>query len=783
VLGALAARGAAVLVAPPGAGKSTLVPLALAGEEGRAGRVLVLEPRRLAARALARRLAALQGEPLGRSIGLRMRGETAVSAATVVEVVTQGVLTRMIQDDPALDGVATVVFDEFHERPLDADLGLALCLESRAALRDDLRVLVMSATLDTAAVARLLGDAPVLRSAGRAFPVEVVWAPPDPRQRADDAVAALVRRAIAEQPEGDVLVFLPGRAEIARVGDLLATVAGVEVVALHAGTDTSTQDRLFTPVAQRRVVLATSLAETSVTLPGVRTVVDGGRSRRPFLDVRRGMGGLETVPVGQDAAEQRRGRAGRLGPGVCYRLWSAAAHERLAARAQPEIASADLTPLALELAVWGAEPAALAFLDQPPAGAYAAARAVLAGLGALDEAGRVTAHGRQLARAGAHPRLAQLVAVANRRGWPDLGAAVAAVVEHGRAGPGDLRDRLRQVPAEVRVQADRLAGRPVDWRAVGRDVDAAGALVAAAFPERVGQLRGGGRYALAGGSGAALEPGDPLAQAPLLAVAELLLQPGRPDARITLAAPIEEADLPGPVEVGDEVSWDRQAGDVRARRVRRFGGLVLAESPLAGPQPAALLDGLRAEGLRLLPWTAEHQRWRERVAFCHRVLGPPWPDVSDEALLAGLDRWLAPSLSVAARRADLARVDLGRALAGLLDWPLPQRLDEVAPSQIAVPSGHRHRLDYGGDHPVLAVKLQECFGWKETPRVADGGVAVVLHLLSPAGRPAAVTADLAGFWAGAYHQVRAELRGRYPKHPWPEDPTTATPTARTKPRP
>lgn len=794
VLAAMSQRGVAVLVASPGAGKSTLVPLALLDAPWRRGKVLMLEPRRLAARTLANRLATLLGERVGDRVGYRMRGETKVSARTEVEVVTQGVLTRMLQHDPSLDGVDTVVFDEFHERSLEADLGLALALESRAALRPDLRLLVMSATLDAAGVAALLGGAAVIESAGRAFPVAVIWAPPDPRQRWEDAVAALVRRAVTEQPEGDVLVFLPGRAEIGRVGERLVDLGDIEVVPLHGSVDHADQDRLFQDGQRRRIILATSIAETSITLPGVRVVVDAGQTRRPHMDTRRGMSGLETVRVSKASAEQRRGRAGRMAPGVCYRLWGEADHAGLSARSQPEIISADLASLALELAVWGVErPSDLAWLDPPPPGLFAAGREMLSGVGALDDAGRITNHGRALAELGLHPRTGHLVLEAHALGLGPLGCAVAAVIDDLRPGPTDARERVVKLDAAGRTAAERLwrrfgGGGRFDWAAVRRDIDEAGRLLALAYPDRVALGRVGGepgRFVLANGSGAFVAPTDVLARSTLVAVADLQLLPGRSDARIGLGAPIDEADLPGPVRTTDEVVWDPQAGDVRARRRRKFGALVLAESPLAAATAgatAALLDGIRAEGLSLLPWSAELVRWRERVGYCCRVVGDPWPDLSDAALRENLDGWLPQWLGKAHRRADLARIDLSSALKGLVGWPLAGQLDELAPTHIQVPSGNRIRVDYETDPPVLAVKLQECFGLATTPTVGGGRTPLVLHLLSPAGRPAAVTSDLESFWRTGYPKVRSELRGRYPRHPWPEDPLTATPTARTKRR-
>ncbi len=806
---ALGERGVAVLSAPPGTGKSTLVPLALAAAPWLGdGRVLVLEPRRLAARAVARRLAQLSGEPVGRRVGHRMRGDTMVSEATVVEVVTEGVLTRMAVADPGLEGVGAVIFDEFHERSLDADLGLALCLEARTALRPDLRLLVMSATLDIDGVAGVLATAatdggvvPVVEVMGRTHPVDVRWVPPPPRpagRRAGEreadheaAVADVVRRALAEVPVGDVLVFLPGAREIRRVAQRLGG-APAAVLPLHGSLPPADQDRALAPDphGRRKVVLATTIAQTSLTIEGVTVVVDSGYTRVARFDPRRGLGGLHTQRVSRAAATQRAGRAGRLGPGVCYRLWSEVEHHHLAAADLPEMATADLASLALDLARWG-DPGGdqLVWLDPPPPPALAAARDLLARLSLVDDRGRPTAEGLAVARLGLHPRLGHAVVAATARGHGGLACDLAALLEQrdgGAAGSGaDVRERLAglRAPGRARDEARRLRRRSGVGGTPGTgDTNAAGAVLARAWPDRVARRRdgGSGRYLLASGAGAVLAPGDPLAGHELLVAVDVDRPPGGGDARIRLAAPVDEADLVGTEDVA-VVRWDPRQGEVRARRERHYGALVLASGPLAAPpagsEVAALLEGVAQLGLAVLAWTPATSGWRDRVAFLHRAVGPPWPDVGDDALVAALADWLGPALvsAGARRRADLVRVDLGPALGTLLAWPLPRRLGELAPTHLPVPSGRSVRVDYGGEQPVLAVRLQECFGWTETPRVADGTVPVVIHLLSPAGRPLAVTADLASFWAGPYRQVRGEMRGRYPKHNWPEDPLAEPP--------
>ncbi|SCE70286.1 ATP-dependent helicase HrpB [Micromonospora coriariae] len=838
LVAALDAAGAGVLVAPPGTGKTTLAPLAVADRVS--GRVVIAQPRRVAARAAARRMAELLGERVGDRVGYAVRGERQVSRATRVEVVTTGLLVRRLHHDPELPGTGAVLLDECHERQLDADLALAFAVEARATLRPDLWLLAMSATPDTDRFAALLGGAdpaPVVRAESPLHPVQRIWAPParpiappggGPVDRALlDHVAATVRRALRER-DGDVLVFLPGAGEIAAVAGRLADLRDtVALLPLHGRQRGSEQDAALRPADRRRVVLATALAETSLTVPGVRVVVDAGLSRVPRTDLARGLGALITVPVSRAAATQRAGRAGREAPGAVYRCWSAATHERLPARPEPEIATADLTGFALELAAWGRpDGVGLALPDAPPPAAMAVARDTLATLGAVDADGRITGRGRAIAAAGAHPRLARaLLDGAGRIGADRAAEVVALLAEESAAGPGDdlvagwrrLRAgvdagatarwraevrRLRgALPANSPAQgsaAAGAAGRTGGPEASGRagsggltDDLAAGLLVGLAYPERLARARrpGGSAYLMTGGTAAELAAGSGLTGSDWLAVAVADRTPGAPSARIRRATPLDEAtarEAAGPLlSTRREVGWSE--GDVVAREVTRLGAILLSERRLDRPDrsdvAAALLTGLRQDGLALLSWSPAARALRERLAFTRHHLGAPWPDVSDEALLAAAPTWLGPELSAARRRADLARVDVASALRRLLPWAQAAQLDELAPERIAVPSGSRIRVDYSDPAaPVLAVKLQETFGWPVAPRIGGGRVPVLLHLLSPAGRPVAVTADLPSFWRTGYPQVRGELRGRYPRHPWPEDPTTATPTRRATPR-
>lgn len=800
----------AVLQAPPGAGKTTRVPLALLDEPWLEGRgIVMLEPRRLAARAAARRMSLLLGERPGGTVGYRVRHESVVGPATRVEVVTEGVLTRMLQGDPALERFGLVVFDEFHERSIHADLGLALSLQSRSLLREDLRILVMSATLEGGPVAALLGGVPVVTSEGRTYPVEARDRPRRPGGRLESQVAAVVGEAL-EAEQGDVLVFLPGAREIRRTASLLRGVPA-DVLVLHGNLSPEDQDRALLPSAdgRRKVVLATSIAETSLTIEGVRIVVDCGLSRVPRYSPRTGMTRLATVRVSAASADQRRGRAGRLAPGVCYRLWSLQEHATLPARSTPEILEADLAPLALDLAAAGVpDPSELRWLDPPPGAALAEARSLLAQLGALDAAGRLTRHGAAMARLALHPRLSHMVMKATELHDREAACEVAALLTER-----DLLRRTEVVPeADIRTRLDLLRGTvarsDVDREALrraraevaacrragrGRTPDGSGGsigrLLALAYPDRVAQRRPGaiGRFLLRNGLGAFLDP-QGLSAEDYIVACEL---DGRaPESRILLAGPIGIEEIrklfQGDIEVEDVVAWDGEARAVVARRRERLGAIVLRETPLTRPDPVrvgeALLQGVRAVGVEALPWSDGARRLRERITFI-RTLHPPWPDVSDAALAETLEGWLGTRALGLSKLADLRGVDLMSALLDLLTWEQRAALDRLAPTHLTVPSGSRVPVDYDDpDRPVLAVRLQEMFGLTETPRVGGGAVPVTLHLLSPAGRPVQVTRDLAGFWRTTYFEVRKDLRGRYPKHHWPDDPLAAQPTGRAKRR-
>lgn len=851
---ALAGCTRVVVQAPPGAGKSTLLPISLLDAAWLAGRrIVMLEPRRMAARAVAYWMAHLLDEPVGQRVGYRMRLESCVSAASRIEVITEGVLTRMLQDDPALEGVGCVIFDEFHERSLHADLGLALCLDAQAQVRRDLRILVLSATLDAQSIAQWLGDAPVITAEGRSYPVETRYTPGSPAARIEPTVSTIVARALREET-GDTLVFLPGAGEIRRVQRLLEQCdLGIDVMVLplYGDLPQTDQERAIAadPSGRRKVVLATSIAETSLTIEGVRTVIDSGLARRAQFDPRSGMTRLVTTRVSRAAAEQRRGRAGRLAPGICYRLWPEQGDARLKPFTPPEILEADLCPLALELANWGiADAGQLRWIDPPPTASFAQARDLLRSLDALDAQGRLTTHGRAMAELGAHPRLAHLLVVARGLGARRLAAEVAALLSERdllKLPPGsraaDLRLRLEalrgirdHLPADAVVdrggteRARRLmqswhpprsgAGHEERANQTTRpgcsggsvrklepdaqhlpgvvphesvDVEFAGLLVALAYPDRIARLRSGqpGRYVLSNGRGATLPEIDPLAREDFLAIAHL--DAGEREARIHLAAPITRAQLEcnfaNLITTTDTVAWDSGLQAVTGRRERRLQKLLIDETKLESIDTqlsaSAMLAGVRTVGLAALPWNDETRAWQARVLFLRREDRTSWPDVSEGGLLASMDDWLAPWLGGVTRRDQLARVDLRAALRALLTPEQQRRLDASAPTHLAVPSGSRIALDYTHqDGPVLAARLQELFGLSETPRVAGGRIPVLIQLLSPAGRPVQTTRDLASFWARGYHDVKRDLKGRYPKHYWPDDPARAIATRRVRPR-
>ncbi|WP_068876755.1 MULTISPECIES: ATP-dependent helicase HrpB [unclassified Phenylobacterium] len=793
---ALAAGNAAVLVAPPGAGKTTVVPLELLKEAWAGGKIIVLEPRRLAARAAAERMAKSLGEPVGRTVGYRVRMQSRVSAATRIEVVTEGVFTRMVLADPELAGVACVIFDEFHERSLDADLGLALARDAQRLLRDDLRLLVMSATLDGAAVARLLDAAPVVESLGRMFPVETRYLGRDDRLRIEDQAVRAVERALAEET-GSLLVFLPGQGEILRTAERLRERArpNVEIAPLYGALDPRDQDRAIEPAPPgvRKVVLATSIAETSLTIQGVRVVVDCGLARTPRYDPASGLMRLATVRVSRAAADQRRGRAGRTEPGACYRLWDEAETRALPAYADPEILDADLSGLALDLARWGAKDAAdLAFLDPPPAAAFAEARALLHRLEALDEGGVLTAHGGALAEFPLAPRLAHMVLKAAETDQALRAARIAALItERGLGGrDADLRHRLDALDRDrsprardAKALAERWAG--LSGKAGKGEPLSDGLLLAFAYPERVAKARGGqGEFQLVTGRGAFVEPTDALAREPWLAVAEL--GGGDRRDRILLAAPLEAAELvafQAQFEIEERLE-ESGGGRLRAKRLTRLGRLTIREEVDDSPDPAliarALADRVRREGVKTLPWGAAAQSLRERLAFLH-ARDPAWPDLSDAALLVRLDEWLTPILGGVRGLSALKPDTLDGALRTLVPWDLQRRLDAEAPARWTAPTGNSFAIDYAAEGgPRVDVRVQEVFGIAQHPIVA--GVPITMSLLSPGHRPIQTTKDLPGFWTGSWKDVRSDMRGRYPKHVWPEDPASAAPTARAKPR-
>jgi ATP-dependent helicase HrpB len=801
----LEAHNAAVLVAPPGAGKTTRVPLALLDAPwAKAKKIIVLEPRRIAARASADRMAKSLGERAGETVGYRVRFGSKISRATRIEVVTEGIFTRQIMDDPELSGVAAVLFDEFHERSLDADLGLALARDAQTGLREDLRILVMSATLDGARVARLLGEAPVVESEGRAFPVETRYLgrkadAPIERQMAD-AIASALRA-----DSGSVLAFLPGAAEIRRTQNFLAERvqdASIEIVPLFGALDAAVQDRAIAPAPKgtRKVVLATSIAETSLTIEGVRIVVDSGLARVPRYEPDIGLTRLETVRASRAAVDQRRGRAGRTEPGVCYRLWDEPQTASLAPYTQPEILSADLSSLVLDLAQWGvADPAALSFLDPPPQPAWKEAKSLLSELNALDGDGRITAEGRSLRALALPPRLARMIVDSHRAGSGEAAAEIAAILtERGLGGDSaDLeyrRDQFRRDrsprASSARDLARRWASQVAASEKAGQQEDlSTGLMLAYAFPDRVARNRGNGSFVLANGRGAAVEQTSSLARAPYIAIGEMTGTAA--SGRILLAAQITEDDIERHfaehIETVDETSFDRGAMALRARRKRALHAITLSEATLAvspSEETARILaDGLIAAGLDRLPWSKTAKQWRDRVMFLRKAEGDSWPDLSDDGLIARRDDWLVPALYDKIALKDISAGDLSDALMALLPWEMRARLDREAPTHFEAPTGTVLAIDYEAEQgPTIAVRLQELFGLNTHPSIAAGKVPLVLELLSPAQRPVQVTRDLPGFWRGSYAAVRSDLRGRYPRHPWPEDPANALPTRRVKPR-
>ncbi|MRN55199.1 ATP-dependent helicase HrpB [Paenibacillus monticola] len=810
---------AAILIAEPGAGKTTGTPPAFLDEPWMQGKtILMLEPRRLAARSAATYMASCLGESVGQTVGYRMRMDTRVGKNTRIVVVTEGVLTRMLQTDPSLGDVGLVIFDEFHERSLHADLGLALTLEAQTVLREDLRILIMSATLDGERVSAMLGGAPVVDCPGRVYPVQTIYAPASGTLSIEKSTAASVHRALAEQ-KGDVLVFLPGEREIRRTQSELENgrlPANTVLRPLYGQLSQVMQDLAVAAsvAGERKVVLATSIAETSLTIDGVLTVIDSGLRRTQVFSPRTGMPHLETVPVSKASADQRRGRAGRTAPGVCYRLWSQEEHHRLPDDNVPEIMEADLAQLALELALWGVrDPAALPWLDAPPAAPYAQGTALLRQLGALGATGAITPHGRSMAALGAHPRVAHMLLRAAELGATPLACRLAALLQERDlfrgpaaidsdltlrveallrfersagldAGGADLAT-LRAVQRESRNYLAQLQAAPGE---APNDISLIGLLLSFAYPDRIGQKRGDGAFVLSSGRGAAMREGQPLMRCPYIVAASV--DDKAAQGKIMLAAELKEAQLlkhhADSITDEAEVYWDKESKSVKARRRTMLGALVLKETTHERPSVEAaeevLLTALASEGLALLPWDKNTLQLRQRMMLMHRVRAD-WPDVSDEALLESLNTWLRPYTHGMRAFRDLQRIPLSRVFEGMLDWKQRQTLDTEAPTHITVPSGSRIPVDYDNPAaPVLAVRLQEMFGQLDTPKVGGGMIPVVLHLLSPARRPMQVTTDLASFWRGIYFEVKKDLKGRYPKHYWPDDPLQAIPTNRTRPK-
>ncbi|PDT06484.1 ATP-dependent helicase HrpB [Rhizobium chutanense] len=798
---ALAERGRAVLSAPPGAGKTTLVPLYLLDQAWRGnGKIILLEPRRLAARAAASRMASLIGEQVGGTVGYRMRLDNRISAATRIEVVTEGVFARMILDDPELTGVSAVIFDEFHERSLDADFGLALALDVQSALREDLRILVMSATLDVGRVAALLDHPPVIESLGRSFPIDIRYQDRPGGERIEDAVTRAILDAHADET-GSILAFLPGQAEITRTVERLQGRFGAEtlIAPLYGNLSQKDQDAAIRPASTgtRKIVLATSIAETSITIDGVRIVIDSGLQRLPVFEASTGITRLETVRVSRASADQRAGRAGRTEPGIAIRLWHQGQTAALPAFTPPQILSSDLSGLVLDLAHWGVQdPASFAFVDQPPETTLREARLLLGQLGALDKDGALTARGKVMRDLALPPRLAAMVVSSGESGHARDAAMIAVLLtEQGLGGTSiDIEDRLRRFKAERGERADasrRLAGR----LASGLDSVAAtapalaGQLLLHAFPDRIALQRGGrGRFVMANGRGAELPETERLAGSQMLVIADLTGRAAQ--ARILAAAEVTrgdiDAELPGEIKTGDQIFFDRQSRQVRARRATRLGAIVFDETPLPRPSGAAvtqaLVEGVRELGLDQLAFSKEAVQLRERIGFLHRTIGDPWPDVGDDALLSRLDDWFGPFQTEARGLSEISAAGLSNGLMSLVPHELQRDLSRLAPTHFEAPTGQRHPIQYEGEEPVLTIRVQELFGLKQHPAIAGGRLPLLLELTSPAHRPIQTTRDLPGFWAGSWRDVRADMRGRYPRHPWPERPEEALPTTRAKPR-
>jgi ATP-dependent helicase HrpB len=802
---ALAQAANLVIVAPPGAGKTTRVPLALIGAAwAKGGKLILLEPRRLAARAAASRMAATLGEPIGETVGLRMRLESKVSAKTRIEVVTEGVFARMILDDPALDGVAGVLFDEYHERSLDADLGLALALDAQSGLRDDLRLVAMSATLDGARVSALMGDAPTIVSEGRAFEVETRYLGRDANERINEAMSRAILRALREE-RGSVLAFLPGQSEIMRVASRLAEARldDVDIAPLYGALDKGEQDRAISPPpkGRRKVVLATSIAETSLTIEGVRVVVDSGLSRVQLYEPDLGLSRLETVRAARASVDQRRGRAGRTEPGVCYRLWDEPQTASLPAFAAPEILAADLSGLGLDLAAWGvSDPGQLKWLDPPPAPAWKEATALDRDLGALDADGRLTEEGRALRALPLPPRLARMVIEAARHGETERAAELAMLLsERGLGGnDADLSHRLERLQGDGSKRARDAKRLAANWARLAKAATGArnpkplsdGALIAFAYPDRLAKSRGAkGDFLMANGRAASLPVEDPLSRAPFLAVAELTGRAAQ--ARILAACALDADELEEiageRIETREETVFDPVSASLRRRRFRRLGAIRLSEQNLsveANEESAlALARGVAGLGLSRLPWTKGQAQLRDRVAFLRKAEGEEWPDLSDAALSENVDEWLAPYIVGRISLSDVSAGDLDAALASLLPYDLMRRLEVEAPSHFETPAGSRHALDYAAPNgPLLSVRVQELYGLSQHPTLARGRAPLTLELLSPAHRPIQTTRDLPSFWAGSWSEVKKEMKGRYPRHVWPDDPANAAPTTRAKPR-